>query len=348
MIRRFAVVLLVVLGGIQTFAQGATILYNLSGRFTVNDLGFTFAYPVDWVFRATETGIYLAPTEADLDILTDGDPATNPSNVYITVAALPTSVLLEDPTTATISEVADAVRDAVQLNDLLRIEFGVMGRHAITSINTSPFPSYVTLWRQDETLVLMSMVFPDEATLGTHGATWGTIVGGSIGVTAAPLPERYEWEQLNLSMSHPSEWTVFPESYAIAEFEEDALGIADATYVPKSYVVGMLRLNLNLDAEAIAETTRRQFAEEMVTLFTSEIDTYVYEELHGANAPAFGLKITFVDGRQTFVAGFVNTLAPSLDLLTLGAPNAEAAEAILDTWYMMVQSAQVIELPATP
>ncbi len=345
MMRRLLVVLLVVMVGVRVFAQQQSqLLYDLTETFTVQDLGFTFNYPQGWLFTVGDGGIYFAPDEKSLALAADGDLSTMPSTVYFSITGLPLSLITEEQDPALDDVVASLVTLA-QIQEVERIEFGVLGRRAVLVVTTAPVLSYTTIWRQDDIITALSFVAPDEQTLLAHGYTLGYMLGTIQGVNAQPLPNRYDWQDVGLSIAYPEGWQVYPERYAIAQFEEDAAGIVNPSYQPKGYVIGMLFLTLSVTPEEAAAFDYRIVADNVFSLF-QDAASYTYEELRSQETRAFGMHVAFKDGRQTFVAGFVDAEMPALRLFTLGMPSEKDVEPIRDTWYAMVQNVRILTAKA--
>ena len=341
MMRHLTATLLLLMISVSALAQSQELLYELNSVFTINDLGTRFNYPRGWSFTQTESGLYFAPDEASLTLAADGDIDTMPDTVYFTVSALPLSLINQLGRIETLDDAVNAMVREAQIEEVRRIEVGVSGRRALVIVTRAPVLSYTTFWLQGEALVVASLVAPDVPTLDAHGFTWGSLLASFRGVNAQPLETRYDWEDVGLSVAYPEAWQVYPRQYAIAEYQEDANGLADPNYQPRGYVLGFMLLELTMAPEQVRALDYREVADELVSLFEGAV-SHTYEDLHGAEERALGLRITLSGGRQVLVAGFIDARQPAIRLVTLGMPSEDDLEPILDTWYGIVSAVRLL------
>lgn len=202
--------LLLVLGlsfGISPLAQAQTddrLVIDLSATFTVADLGFTFAYPQDWVFD-TSDGIRLAENQADLEAFLADDPTTG---YTLRLAAFPIAALgVADPT---LDNLVTTLVDAAGIEIDQQAEFPVMSRRAITfnGIDENGEIGILSTWLQDDFLVVFSFGIP-EAVGFTDDVfyTWGFMLAQIQMITPVNETLILEFPFLDGTLiNYPSDW----------------------------------------------------------------------------------------------------------------------------------------------
>ncbi len=226
------------------FAQDGKALWDLSNKFTVSDLGFTFYYPADWVSNS-DKGIVIADNQADLDAQTDGDDTTIPEGYVINLNAAPLDALGLKPD-AKLDDIADVLVKQVGVTENQeRANLAVMSRRSLTLFgeDKDKRSGLATIWEQDGYLVVMT-VGASEYT-SDLAFSWGQILGSITPVGALELgDEPLTSPNGDFTIAYPKDWFASEKDGGIAQVEDDLTTMHSST-PPKGIAVALLEAKLS-------------------------------------------------------------------------------------------------------
>ncbi|MBZ0287816.1 MAG: hypothetical protein K8I30_09395, partial [Anaerolineae bacterium] len=326
------------------FAQDSTLLWELDQEnfLDVTDLGFRFYYPTGWVWGTGESGIVIAPTEADLEAQLDDDDSTLPEGHVITIVGIPLTALAELGENPTLEQLADFVVEIGGISESERFELPVMSRRALWVLgeNSLGRSGAGAMWTQNGYLVLSSLGATDPATLIDSMFTWGYTMGRVIPLAAEDLGSgALSSEVTGFTMQYPDSWTPDPDAqqattvvYELADDINQELADVDGIFLS---VIDTPLADLGFDdsftASDLSETMTGSFGlgegslhEEFVFLEQPAIVSS--GEISAGAGGTRGLILTSVVVNGNGV------------VFVLLAPTAARAAEFLPTWTSMMQS----------
>ncbi len=182
--------LLVAVSPLVTVAQNTDAVWDLTEKFTVQDLGIEFNYPTGW-FYDTSNGITFAESKADLRAAVDDDDKTQPDGTVFNFIAFPlTDVKQRVGKNAKLEDMADLVvelREITEKED--RVEIPVMARRTISAFgeDTNRLGHIATMWQQNDFLVVLNMLAPNYKTAVKSAYSWGQLLGSMVPTGALEL-----------------------------------------------------------------------------------------------------------------------------------------------------------------
>jgi hypothetical protein len=200
--------------------------------FTVRDLGLTFLYPGEWVFKVSN-GIHFAENEADLAAEVDDDSDTNAAGFNLLLVALPAAdfVTAEDDH---LPQIVDTVVQLLEIETVERFHMPIMSYNGVflSGVDSDGEIGLGIFWLQDDYLVFLTLAVPDEIGLTDDVYyRFGYIIGSISPLTDVELTETLEVDALGgFSMAYPEGWFAgggatesdgISSAYYIVEIESD-------------------------------------------------------------------------------------------------------------------------------
>jgi len=336
--KRLLTLLFAVLSSTALTAQAQV---NPDARFLIADLGLELPVPANWTYREGE-GVYFAASESDIDAVLDGSPATLPSGPVIQMAA----VLLQNPQAVTALPLRDAFDTAArQLQFSMTGEplaASVLGRLSLTGFGTRQGAGFIlTVWVQDDRLVLLNMTTPDAASAQAQARAWGTILATIQAVDALPL-ERRAVSTYGFEMGYPTGWTVLNLEagglFGIFESAADAQlvssGTATTSIRDSSVVVSVNRFE-ELRLSDDSPTTELQA---LLTANLGLTEIVTHGEFFVNQMEGTGLYGRMPNGRWLYVVGALDTENDLVFFYMLAAPTKDRLLELLPTYLTMLHS----------
>ncbi|XWX03132.1 hypothetical protein VZO05_11530 [Aggregatilineales bacterium SYSU G02658] len=310
-------------------------------RFLIADLGLELPVPSRWTYREGD-GVYFAATDADIDAVLDDNPATVPSTPVIQMVA----VQLQNPQAVTALPLRDAFNTAarqLQFNTSDEpLPSSVLGRLALTGFGTRQNAGFIlTVWLQDERLVLLSMTTPDAASAQAQARAWGTILSTIQAVDALPL-ERRAVSTYGFEMAYPEGWTVLNLEagglFGVFETAADAQLVASGTATSgirdSSVVVSVNRfeeLRLTDDSPTTALQT-------ILSANLGLTEQVTHGEFFVNGMSGTGLYGKMPNGRWLYVVGVLDTVNDLVFFYMLAAPTEARLLELQPTYLTMLHS----------
>lgn len=310
-------------------------------RFLIADLGLELPVPSRWTYREAD-GVYFAASEADIDAVLDNNPATVPSGPVIQMVA----VQLQNPQAVMalpLRDAFDTVARQLQFNAAGDpLPSSVLGRLALTGFGTRQNAGYIlTVWAQDERLVVLSMTTPDAASAQAQARTWGTILSTIQAVDALPLARRAT-STFGFDMGYPEGWTALNLEagglFGVFETAADAQLVASGTATTgirdSSVVVSVNRFE-DLRLTDDSPTTELQ---SILSMNLGLTDQVMHGEFFVSGMSGTGLYGKMPNGRWLYVVGVLDTTNDLVFFYMLAAPTEERLLELLPTYLTMLHS----------
>ncbi len=320
------------------FAQDGKALWDLTSEFTVADLGFKFNYPAGWVY-STDNGIYLAETQADLDVQLDGDDSTVPQGFSIGVVGVSLETVGLEPD-AKLEDVVELVLAQAGITEQDRSELSVMSRRSISifGVNKAGRPGIGSIWLQNGYIVVMNVGGAEASS--DLAFSWGQILGsvnpvGALEFADTPLTS----PNGDFTIAYPKDWFASEEDGGVAELEADLKTIR-GTGTPEGTVVGVIQVKL---ADLGKDVTDLESLAASMKTGQGWDDTFIPSEHILLDQPA----LTYV-GETESVPGFtvIITIMAQDDnatIIAVAVPLKDKVEDFMPTYIAMLASIKAVE-----
>lgn len=323
-----------------TFAQDdqPKLVWDLSNTFTAKGLGFQFNYPAGWVIEPASMSI--AENDADMALILDGDPATQPAGYSISLGGVPLEAAGATES-STLEEIADKVAQASKLTeDDDRVIEPVMSLRSLSIIGTDANnrSGVITLWKQNGNLIIMSLQGPELTE--EIGATWGAILELIQPADTLALGDNpVMGPSGEYSISYPADWFSDATKGAMAEIEAD---LTSGT-APTGILVAMVERPLSTMGTDVTDLAGVLAAQE-AQMGWSQTDPLVPVDHIILEQPALT-----VSGPSTMAPGSWLIITVSLldknNALVIGTflPSEEAYKTFAPTYLAMLKNIKFVE-----
>jgi hypothetical protein len=346
----FALLLCLLLVPASAFAQDPQLLWDLSQVVDLDDYGIRLNAPDGWAVVEDRGATYILANEDDLEAISDADPDTPPTDYAIAASAFPLE-FLQESAALPLDQILESLIAAGGNFDLAETgEVAVNIRPAYLGIGTGDgLGVIITIWKQDGNLVIMLLTVPSEETNVDEQFSWGSILGLVRPIVPddfAPAEERYEINDLNLSILYPDGWATADTidlfgvpGAAFAENEDDL-----SAETPEGVLIGVIQIpgtpeDLDLDEDATSEDMVMAFAGLMGVEDVKSEGDFIVGGLAGVGFTGENAE----NGRPGFGIVTYNPEAEAFTVFTMGAPDEDALEEFTPVFLAMVWSAAPLE-----
>lgn len=342
MIRRsISILLLVLLAALPAAAQSdPRSRWELSNLFTVTNFGFQFSYPAGWLYTVHQGQVYFAEEQQTIDAVIDDASSTKALAPYFTINALPMSALREIlGEDVMLDQIADYAAEQAQITETEpRVDIPVMARRSVSLIGTNEEKraGFVTMWIQDDYLLVMAFSAADMPTLIDLAFSWGQVLGSARPSEPLELSDTVI-RMTDFALNIPRGWYPRPDAQNfVYELKTDMNNDAP----PQGYLI----IGYEEELEPLGltpETTSAEYASYNEDYYDL-LDGVQREEILVAGFPGVLLRGTDASGQWGLFANFV--IDGKGVVVTIIAPDEEKIDAIKPTWVWMLQNAVASEM----
>jgi len=326
-----------------SLANPASFLQGVSAV-QVDDVALRLPLPAGWTY-ATEGGLFMASTQADIEALRDDDPTTRPQDGVIAFANLDAASLgLRvadgiDPLMVAFVEQTESAQGRL-------IEAAVTGRRALATAFTREdgLFSWLVSWGQGDRLLQFALISPqapqDDEDAATLQALFAQLIARISPSSPFIMDQVAYAPDLSLALSYPQDWVVQRAAQVLGIFQLQA-DIAPTFRGADAPVQGVVLLSFRRSASEMEDMASREGL--YATLQGSQaaplerLGDVRVRESNGVAA-----RYSLEDGRRVLAALTLNLARDEAIFYYLSYP-AETDEAAMQAlFFAILQAAQPV------